>query len=384
MRILQVAYKADISGGERVLLQLVEGLVAERHEVHLVAPAEGPVLEAGARLSAFPHVVPFATTYDLAAVLRLAGVLRDRRIELVHSHGMLVNVLTRVAAAIAGTPRHVSTVHLTLGLGDPRGDRTWRDFLKGRLWYRPLDNATASLSDRVVAVSQAVADDLVRQGQDPGRIVVIGNGIDTTRYRPLGPEARQEERRRLGWAAEAFVVGSAARLSPQKDPLSFLAAVARLVERSPRPVVAWMAGDGPLFREAEARIRELGLGDVVRLLGNRDDVARLLAASDAYALSSRWEGMPLSVLEAMATGLPVAATSVPGTAEVVVDGGTGTLVPIGDGAALGEALSVWAADPGRGAALGRAGRERIEARFSVVRTVGEHLALYRELLGSRP
>jgi len=168
-----------------------------------------------------------------------------------------------------------------------------------------------------------------------------------------------------------------ARLDPQKG-LHDLVAAAALVPEARVMVV----GEGPERRALETRIAHLGLGDRVHLLGFRSDVPDLLAGSDLFVLPSLFEGLPLSILEAMAAGKPVVATAIGGNDEAVVDGATGLLVPPGDPRALADAIRALLRDPERRRRLGEAGRRRAEAEFSAPAMVRRVAAVYDELLAA--
>lgn len=380
LKVVQVAYKAGLEGGERVLLQLGEGLRAAGDAVEVVVREEGP-LAARLRERGIPvHLLPLANTYDLPGAIRLAGLLRDCGADLVHSHGFLVNVLARLARPLVGV-RVVGTVHLTRSLAAPDPVLSPAERWKARLWYRPVDNASARLADAIVAVSDAVRDDLVTQGVGSSRVRVIRNGIDPARFDAVPGGSRDAVRAELGVGPGEVLLGMTARLSVQKDVGCFLRA-AELLAASGREFRAFVAGDGPQREELGREVQERGLAARVRFLGFRDDVPSLLRAADVAVLSSRWEGLPLSPLEAMAARLPVVATAVPGTREAVVDGETGRLVPVGDAAALAVALGEVLDDPARRQAMGEAGRRRVERDFSVARVVAEHRELYREVLAS--
>jgi len=169
-----------------------------------------------------------------------------------------------------------------------------------------------------------------------------------------------------------------ARLHPQKDHDCLLRAIAAVVDELPT-VRVLLVGDGALKDQLVGRITTLGLGTQVKLLGERRDVAAILALSDLFVLSSRWEGMPNAILEAMAAGLPVLATRVDGTVDVVRDGETGVLVPPGDDRALAAALLALGRDPARRRALGAAGRRRIDEAYSIDRFVDGFERLYLSL-----
>lgn len=378
MRIVFVAYKPSISGGERVLLDLATCLKRRGHEIVAVSPGPGPLPDALREIGVEAEVVPFRKTYDLGAVFRLARCLRRLRPDVLHSHSMLTNILCRPAGALSRVPVSVSTEHLTMelargGRGKGRGERAKASY------YRFLDNATARLNPAVIAVSRAVRDDLVEQGMDPSRVVVIRNGIEIPER---NPDSGRRLRRELGIGADDLVAGMVGRLSPQKDYPTFLRAARLLAGEFPRARFL-IAGEGPLRESLIAESRRLGLGERVVFAGHRSEVAPVFAALDVFALSSLWEGLPLAVLEAMAAGKPVVATAVPGTAEAVVEGGTGFLVRLGDGPALAERIGRLLRDPLLRGRMGEAGRRRAEGEFSRERMAEEHEALYRRLGGGR-
>ena len=170
------------------------------------------------------------------------------------------------------------------------------------------------------------------------------------------------------------------RLAEPKDALTLVRALAAVPGR---PFTALLVGDGPDRPSVEAEVRRLGLQDAVALAGTRDDVPELLARADVFALSSRSEGAPLSILEAMAAGLPVVSSRVGGVPELVVDGETGLLVPPGDPAAMAVALGRLVADAGLRYRLGAAGRERAQRCFDLRRQRCAHLDCYTRELGRR-
>lgn len=381
MKLLQVSPRTEIAGGERVLLQLCHALQEAGHEVACVCPGEGDLAREIRSRGMTCHLLPVSKTYDLGVARALARILQEGTFDLLHTHGMLVNILGRWAARGLPEVASVSTVHLTRNLWGPVRVGGWRQALKNRLYYAPVDNWTSRWNDRVIAVSRAVRDDLVAQGYRAEQITVIPNGIELEGYR--APEGgRKRIRAELGIPPEAFLVGSLARLSPQKDLPTLVEAFLELRREHPE---AWLlvAGTGPLEGEIRDLVRSRGIEDRFLMLGFRSDVPALLAACDVFALSSRWEGLPLSVLEAMAAGRPVVATKVPGTMEAMVHGQTGLLVEIGDGPGLGRSLARLAADPEARRSLGEGARRRAESEFSVARTTGSHLELYQQLCESR-
>src|SRR5262249_4177146 len=194
------------------------------------------------------------------------------------------------------------------------------------------------------------------------RVRVIYNGIDTAAF-ANGCHDREAVRRDLGLGADDFVILLVARLDYLKDHATAVRTLERVARSRPDARLV-LVGEGPERPKIEDQVRRLGVAAGVRFLGLRQDVARLLRATDLFLLTSVSEGIPLTVLEAMAAGLPVVATRVGGLAEVVVDGETGLLAPPGDDAALAGAVLRLAADPGARRRMGRRGQERAHTVFS--------------------
>jgi glycosyltransferase involved in cell wall biosynthesis len=227
--------------------------------------------------------------------------------------------------------------------------------------------------DLVIGVAPDQAGIWQRRGCPAGRFVVVANGVEA----PEVPESRDDLRRALGVAPSAVVALLVANLRPEKQVPDFVQAVRRARGRQPE-LVGLIVGDGA---ERGAVERAIDGDPGVRWLGYRDDVPRLLKASDLFALSSAHEAAPMSILEAMAAGLPVLATNVGGVPEIVVDRVTGLLVPPSDPSAMAEQLAVLAADSELRRALGQAGLERQRARWSARAMVEGYAGILTRLPG---
>ena len=267
------------------------------------------------------------------------------------------------AARAAGVPAVVQTQHLPWMLRS-RGKRP--PFFRG---LREVDH--------LIAVSNALGQSYERIGVPAGHISTVPNGVGS---RGLG-HGRLSTRRSLGLAPDELVVMSVGRLVTMKGHRDLVDATPALLDRFPGLSVL-VVGDGHLHAQLSKQAAALGVTDRVRLLGHRRDARQLLDAADVFALPSLHEGMPLAALEAMEASLPVVATRVTGSAEVVVDGETGLLVPAQDPPALSEALSVLLDDPGLRARLGAAGRRRYLAGFTRRRMAAGTLAVYSRVLAS--
>jgi glycosyltransferase involved in cell wall biosynthesis len=290
----------------------------------------------------------------------LARAIRAESPEIFHAHLVWPLRCTRgiVAARLARVPTVIATQQL---YSRPIGRKN-----RARQWL------VSMLVDRYLAVSEAMATELREFVARPGRVSAVRNAIDVERFAQAAPGLRAE----LGGDDGRVLVLTLARLDFQKG-LEFLIDAVREVPGA----LFLLAGDGPDRSALESRARECGVEDRVVFLGHRDDIPELLAACDLFVLPSLFEGLPVSVLEAMAAGKPVVATNIGGTNEAVVDGVTGTLVPAANTGALATAISLLACDPARRAVMGGAGRERVTEFFTAGYMAGRIMAAYEELTG---
>jgi glycosyltransferase involved in cell wall biosynthesis len=297
---------------------------------------------------------------------RMAREIRERKLDVVHAHQYTPFFYSSVAARRSGLrPRVIFTEH----------GRHFPDVVsrKRRLLNRILFDR---LADEVTAVCEFSARSLaVNDGFDGSRIRVVPNGIEVDRYRRQ--ESPRELRTRLGWPVERRYVTSVARFHPVKDHATLINAFAT-VARTRSDVDLMLAGDGELRENLERQVETLGLAGRVRFLGVRRDVPDVLMASDVFTLSSLSEASSLTLLEAMASGLPVVVTDVGGNPELVRRGVDGLLVPRRDPVALGAALLRLLNDPALSASMGRAASARVAEEFDLGKTIDRYAALYQE------
>ncbi|HVF76690.1 MAG TPA: glycosyltransferase family 4 protein [Solirubrobacteraceae bacterium] len=363
-RVLILATLAERGGVVTQVSALVPGLVAE-HDVTVAAYGPGPlgdsVRAAGARYVELRHVRrPVAPARDLLGLLELVRLCRRLRPALVHANSTKAGVLGRLAAALTRVPVRVFSAHGWAFATHP-GRSAWL-----YLW---IDRLMAPLTTSTICVSQSELERGAAAGTcSRERSVVIANG--TVLDVPRIPAER---------APGPVRIVSVGRLKAPKDFLTLVRALARL---APQSFTAQIVGDGSQRSSLAEEIAACGLDRRVALAGERADVPRLLAETDLFVLSSRSEALPMTVLEAMAAGLPVVASRVGGIPELVVQGETGLLVEAGDPRELAEALAVLIDDPARGRAMGADGRRRVERLYSVDRMRRRHADHYRELLAS--
>jgi glycosyltransferase involved in cell wall biosynthesis len=359
-RLLVLITLAESGGAQTYVAGLLPAL-AGRFEVVVAAHGDGPLRDAahaaGVRFAPLRHVRrDLNPPRDLLGLLELVVLMRRLRPDIVHANSSKAGVLGRVAAVLAGVPIRIFTVH---------GWAFKAYSGAASALYRWADRLTAPLTTATICVAEGErAAGLAARTCRPDRTVVIPNGVDASAG---GGAPDRDDPWPRGAGPRVVAVG---RLAPPKDPLTLVRALSALRTRP----AALLVGGGPQRSAVEAEIAAHNLASAVAVAGERRDVARLLAEADVFVLSTRSEGAPMSILEAMAAGLPVVASAVGGVPELVENEVTGLLVPPGDPAALAAALDRLLADPDLRRRLGANGRERAKTRFDL--TVGRraHLA----------
>lgn len=351
--ILNPLERGAWGGVERWLYDLATAL---RDRGHRVASAGCPESAWTKRMdeSGFPVCrIPLRTDFGLQQARTLSRFLREHGVEVIATKLHRGIRASGFAARFAGRPPVVAF----MGLVETRPG--WRYSLTYRLFL-----------DRIVTLSDAMRSDIARLGGiDPARVATIPYGIRAGEY-DLPESEGLAARRDLGIAPDAPVALAIGRMHLQKRFDLLLEAFARVRSRLPEARLL-VAGQGRLLPELEAVRRRLGLEQSATLLGFRNDIPRLLAASDCLVMSSDFEGLPMVALESMAAGRPVVATEVGSIAAMVESGRTGWLVPRGDPGALADRLADVLASPDRGRSLGAAGRVRVLDRFPLARCIEE-------------
>jgi glycosyltransferase involved in cell wall biosynthesis len=363
-RLLLLITLAEVGGAQSYVIALLPAL-SDRFDVTVAAHGEGPLrhaaVAAGVRYVPLRHVRRAVSLWrdPLGLVELLILILRSRP-EIVHASSSKAGILGRLAASLAGVPIRIFTVHgwaFSAHAGVP-----------GRI-YRLAERLLLPLTSTTICVAEYIKRVGIAAGAcRPERALVIPNAVDVGSF----PRAVPRD-----GVVELISVG---RMREPKDFVTLVRALARLRRGTFR---ASLVGDGPDRSMIEAELARLGLSDAVVLLGDRSDVPDLLARADVFVCSSRSEGMPVSILEAMAAGLPVVASSVGGVPELVDDGRTGFLVRPGEAVALADALALLVGDPVLRERLGAASHREALERFDLSRFRAAHVELYERLLEAR-
>lgn len=373
IHLLHVITQLELGGAQQTTLELLRRLDRARYQLTLAASPGGP-LEDDARaipgldVETFPSLVRSVHPWrDVRTLGELTGFIRKRRFDVVHTHGSKAGILGRWAAHLAGTPVICHTIH---GFAFHPHQPAWV-----RRAYQAAERMTARITTRLVAVNRHdMRTSLSLSIGRPDQYRQIPYGIDLERFHPNGLTP-QTARMRLGLHPERPTIGAVACFKPQKAPWDFLAVCARLKALVPN-IQCVMVGDGQLRPFVEQRRRSLGLDETVHLLGWQRDIPTLLTACDVCVLTSRWEGLPVSVLEAQAMGVPVVVTDTGGVRDCLEDRVSGFIVPIGDVEALAQRTAALLRRPEMARSIAAQASVNAARHFSVDRMVREIDAMY--------
>jgi glycosyltransferase involved in cell wall biosynthesis len=364
MIIAHVLSSFGLGGQERMALELASKQRAAGHfvvAISLSGEPEGAVAADFRKAGVRTETVAKGNGVDASLPVRLAALLREERAEVVHTHNPHALIYGAPAAGLA----RAAIVHTKHGKNPDRPRR------------RLLRRLASTLVDACVAVTPALAA-LARRDRecDPKYLHVIPNGIDMSRFAPRA-EARRRIRAELGIPDDAWVVGTVGRLAPEKDQCLLVEAMAPLLDERRQLVIV---GDGPESASLKKAIDTTLRGTYVHMPGARSNVDEMLAAFDVFALTSKTEGLPLVLLEAMATELPVVSSAVGGIPDVVRHDATGFLFPRGEREALTRQLVRLFGSPTLARRVGAAGRKSIAQSHSVDRMAESYEALYRAVV----
>jgi len=364
LKIMHLLQGLEIGGLEKMVVSLINGLDRQRYDLSLCC-FDG----LGALTRLLPKEVKIFLVkrrqgLDYRYPFRLARLLRKEDIQILHLHNSTALFYGTIAAKIAGIPRIIYTEHA-------------RDTFPN-IKVRIVERILSHFLDRVIVVASYLKDNLIKyQGFSPSKILVIPNGIDERGFENLPP--REEIKKGLGLLPGQRVVGIIARLDPIKNHLCLLRAMQMIFKLFP-DVMLIIAGDGPMKEELYSMMEDHGLKERVLFLGFRDDVAQLLEAMDIFVLCSKSEGLPITLIEAMASGKAIVASRVGGIPEVIKDGVNGILISPDNPTELAEALVGLINDPTKRVRLGTKAKETFYDRFTLQSMLRSYEEVYTDTL----
>ena len=365
-KILQLIDSLNIGGAEVLLVDLVRGIKESGDDVSVGYSTSGPLeknlLKMGISLTHLPRL----GRIDPFLFFRMCQLILREKPDIVHTHLFKSDLHGRLAARLCGVPVVISTSHSN-------------DVWARRIPLGYLYGLTAKLADRVIVVSTSVRDYQIQyMNISNDKTIVIENGVNIQRFanqKDAGRVLRDEFQIGIG----VPLIGIIGRLQPVKDHENFLRAAVLIRNKLPDARFL-IVGDGPLSEELIIQAQTLGLGSSVIFCGIRQDIPAVMAALDVLVLSSRWEGLPVTLLEGLAAKTPVVTTAVGGIPNVVSDGESALLVPPQDSLALANACLKILQNSVLAHSLTEAGFARVKSQFSLDAMIGKTLKLYEELL----
>lgn len=369
LKLLYIITRFDLGGAQKSLLDLAVSLPKDKYEIVIACGNGGILLDdalklEGVRASVIPslrrEIIFFS---DIKALIELRSFIKSQKADIVHTHSSKAGIIGRWAAKLAGVPVIMHSIH------------GW-EFYRGqnpviRNFYVFLERLTAPITDKLIAVSNYDIEEGLKE-----RIGV------REKYALIRYGIRRGEFYRPGSHSSDLAVGMLACFKPQKSPQDFIRAAGIVVKEVPS-VKFFLIGDGVLRAKIERLIKKLELNGNVRLLGWRRDIAQLLTSFDILVLTSRWEGLPLVLLEAMAAGRPIIASDVCGNHEIIRDGENGFLFPRGDYEALAQKIILLIKNDKLRCRLGSKGRELLDDTFESGHMAGCFDRLYTGLTNTQ-
>ncbi len=377
INILYVITQLELGGAQKQLLSLIGRIDKDRYNLFLFTGKDGFLMGDALSLSDLTlhrskHLKrPISPLQDLLAMIEMVGFIKKNKIDIVHTHSSKAGILGRWAGALAKAKIIIHTVH----------GWSFNDFqnLFLRKLYIALEKSSAKFTDKIIVVSNH--DKQIGQGHKIGVVdqySLLRCGINRAQFGGGDPSIRKE----LGISDDALVVGTIACFKPQKALEDFVQ-LAFLAKQVLPKVRFLLVGDGALRGKIEKLIAKLNLSPQFILLGWRRDIPRVLSAMDVFVLTSLWEGLPVAVLEAMASQVPVVATHTGGISEVVSEGKTGFLVSCHDMSSMLEKIGVLLQDTSFKSRIIQNAKQCVDEKFDTETMVKAHEDLYQKLVETK-
>jgi len=375
VNVLQILGGSAYGGGTEMIHAIVTSLLNAGYSVTLVATdakTQKQFAKLGIDVVSIPQMRRAVNPiFDVISLVKLIRLIRAGDYDVVHTHTSKAGLLGRFAAWVSGVPVIIHHVH----------GFAFHEF-SGRIsrWlYRALERAAAHWCHSIVSVNNEDREEALRLGIGKhGQVITIENGVNQERFDQSADSSLV--RRELGIDSSGYLVGFIGRLSAQKNPATFLRAAKSISTRIPDAHFV-LAGEGPDMERMQQLARDLSVPNV-HFLGFRRDIPEILAAMDLFVLTSRWEGLPISVLEAMAAGKSIVATNIKGTRELLVDRKSGLLVPAGDPTATACAIAEMYQSPDLARCCAKNASEKAANCYTENRMQKRILRLYVRLISN--
>ncbi len=364
MSLFQIDAGKEWRGGQRQSLFLAKELKRRGLPFFFIVQPESPLHQKACEAEL--PVLPFKmrNEFDLPAILRLAWAMKRKKCLLVHFHDAHSAAVGSVAASLAKVPFRIITRRVDFPLK--------KNYFSRRKYMKNVD--------AIIAISEGVKKVLVEGGVDPENVEVISSGIDFSSFEEDSSALTPKDylHREFSFAVDDYLVGIVAHLADHKGHQYLIQATRILKQQSPK-IKTIIVGEGPLSMELDRQAKELDVEDIIFFLGFRKDIPKILSSLDLFVLSSHLEGMGSSILDAMASRLPVVATKVGGIPEVVIHGETGLLVPPRNPSALARAILMLYSNKTLASRLGQKGYELVHRKFSAEAMADKVVRLYEKI-----
>jgi len=367
VKLMHIVLSLNVGGLEMVVINLLKGLDRRIYTPILCClEEEGSLIHEIEKLGVKTIVLGKKKKgIDYPLLFRLASILRQEKIDIIHSHNPTPYFYGTIAGKIANVPVIIYTKHGRNPVKKKR-ELLLRKFL-------------SYMTDKIVAVSDDARNVAINDEKiNPEKVVTIFNGIDIDRYQTNIDVA--SKKREIGLSDDDFVIGIVARLSPEKDHNTLFEAFRIVLDSINQNVKLVIVGDGILREEFEQKAKSISISNKTIFLGERYDVPELLAIFDLFILSSITEGISLTLLEAMATGLPVVATNAGGNAEIVLDNQTGFIVPPKDPNRMAEAIMTIIKNNDMANQMKERGKDRVSKKFNLETMRDQYEQIYQQTL----
>lgn len=374
MKILYPIIDGEVTGGNMICLAFIDEAIRRNWKVVVNSPTNGKFTKMLNKKKIKVYNIKAKRTFQIDKVLKLVSIVKKESIDIIHTHTALPGM---IISRIAGKLTNTSVITHEHGLF-PINSKPLIG--KYQIW---LNKFTAKFDDKSIAVSHYTKEKLIERGMSPNKICVIYNGIEMPDLKNNKNNLKKNCYEKLDLPTNIFLVGLIGRIDKMKGQEVLIKAIPHVIKKNPSAYFLIIGEDfkgGNYIQELKNIVEKLGINKYIEFAGYRDDVIDLMNSFDLFVLPSFGEGLPVVILEAMAAGKPVIATSVGGNSEVVLDGETGTIIPPEDPEALTKAVIYHLENPEISKEMGRKGYDRVKENFTKKQMVEKTFQIYEEVL----